>query len=165
MSLESKSCPAFLLHTQVSGTQPGSPGFCPQLSSRVLSKLLFYTALPGTLTVTKLSPHYGTIYKRDLIFMPEFQLLGPLPLCKACPEAGSHTAAARSLVVARCTEVAQTNMVISWPVCWLQVHASIKKLKRVLSATNQLENCLQSHISTYQFSGVGYETAQTVRRL
>lgn len=113
MPLESKSCPAFLLHTQVPGTQPGSPGFCLQLSFRPPSKLLFYAALPGIPAVTKLSPHYSTVYKRDLIFMPEYQLLGPLPLPKACAGAGSHTAAARHLVVRHCIEVAQTNMVIS----------------------------------------------------
>lgn len=112
MPLKSKSCPAFLPHTQVPGTQPGSPGFCPQLSFRPPSKLLFYTAQPGTPTVTKLSPHYSTVYKCDLIFMPEYQLLGPLPLHKACARAGSHTAAARNLVVRHYIEVTQTNMVI-----------------------------------------------------
>jgi len=101
---ESKSCPAFLLHTQV----PGSSGFCPQLSFRPPSELLFYTALPGTPTVTKLSPHYSTSYKRDLVFMPEYLRLGPLPLHKACTGAGSHAAAARNLAVRHCT-----NMVIS----------------------------------------------------
>lgn len=117
MPLESKSCPDFLPHTQVPGTQPGSPGFCPQPSFRPPSKLLFYTALPGTPTVTKLSPHYSTVYKRDLIFMPEYQLLGLLPLHKACVGEGSHTAAARNLVVRHCTEVGQTNMVITRSVC------------------------------------------------
>lgn len=111
--LESKSCPAFLLYTQVPGTQPGSPGFCLQLSFRPPSELLFFTALPGTPTVTKLSSHYSTIYKRDLIFMPEHQLVGSLPLHNAHAGAGSHTAAARNLVVRHYIEVPQTNLVIS----------------------------------------------------
>lgn len=59
--LESKSCPAFLLYTQVPGAQPGRPGLCPQPSFRPPSKLLFYTVWPGTPTVTKLRPHYGTV--------------------------------------------------------------------------------------------------------
>lgn len=45
----------------------------------------------------------------------------------------------------------------------MQVHASIKKLKTVLSAIKQLENCLQPRITTNQFSGVGYETADSKR--
>lgn len=165
MPLESKSHPAVLLYTQVPGTKPGSPGFCLQLSFRPPSKLLFYIALPGTPTVTKLSPHYSTVYKRDPIFMPEYQLLGPLTLPKARTGSGSHTAAPRNLVVKHCIESAQTNMVVSWPVCWMQLHASIKKLKPLLSAIKQLENCLQPRIITSQFSGTGYETAQTARGL
>lgn len=113
MPLESKSCPAFLLHTQVPGTQPGSPSFCLQLSFRPPSKFLFYTALPGTPTVPKLSPHYSTVYKCDLIFMPEYELLGPLPLCKACAGTGSRAAAAGNLADWHCVEAAQTNMAIS----------------------------------------------------
>lgn len=113
MPPESKSCPAFLLDTQVPGTQPGSSDFCLQLSFRPPSKFLFYTALPGTPTVPKLSPHYSTIYKRDLIFMPEYQLLGALPLRKACAGTGSHAAAAGSPADWHCTEVAQTNVAIS----------------------------------------------------
>lgn len=113
MPLESKSCPAFLLHTQVPGTQPGSPGFCLQLSFRPPSKFLFYTALPGTPTVPKFSPHYSTVYKRDLIFMPEYQLLGPLPLRKACAGTGSHAAAAGNLGDWHCIEIAQTSIAVS----------------------------------------------------
>lgn len=86
-------------------------------SFRPPSKLLFYIALPGTPTVTKLSPHYSTVYKRDPIFMPEYQLLGPLTLPKARTGSGSHTAAPRNLVVRHCIESAQTNMVVSRPVC------------------------------------------------
>lgn len=126
MPLESISCPAFLLHTQVPGTQPGSPGFCLQLSFRPPSKFLFYTALPGTPTVPKLSPHYRTAYKRDLIFMPEHQLLGALPLHEACAGAGSHAAAAGNLADWHGMEAAQTNMAVNWPACWMQVHASTK---------------------------------------
>lgn len=132
MPLESKSCPAFLLHTQVPGTQPGSPGFCLQLSFRPPSKFLFYTALPGTPTVPKFRPHYSTVYKRDLIFMPEYQLLGPLPLRKACAGTGSHAAAAGNLGDWHCIEIAQTSIAVSWPACWMQVHASIK-FRSVLS--------------------------------
>lgn len=113
MPLESKSCPAFLLHTQVPGTQPRSAGFCLQLFFRPPSKSLFYIALPGTPTVPKLSPHYSTVYKRDLIFMPEYQLLGPLPPHKACAGTGLHAAAAGNPAGWHCTEVAQTNMAIS----------------------------------------------------
>lgn len=105
--LESKSCPTFLLYTQVPGAQPGRPGLCPQPSFRPPSKLLFYTAWPGTPTVTKLRPHYGTVEKRDLIFMLECQLLGPLPLHEACIGSQSHTAAAKRRMVSHCGEVAK----------------------------------------------------------
>ncbi|XP_026697198.1 INO80 complex subunit C [Athene cunicularia] len=126
------------------------------------SKLLFYEALPGTPTVTKLNPHYRTVYKHDLIFVPEYQLLGPVPLHKACAGTGSHTVAARNLVVRLCIEVAQRNVVISNST----LNASARKRKEAknsFTAIKQLENCLQPRITTNQFSGVGYETAQTKR--
>lgn len=47
----------------------------------------------------------------------------------------------------------------------MQAYATVKKLKLVLSAIKQLGNCLQPCVTTNQFSGVRYETAQTARGL
>lgn len=154
MPLESKSCPAFLLYIQVPGTQPGSPGFCLQLSFRPPSKLLFYTALPGTPTVPKLSPHYSTVYKRDLIFMPEYQLLGPLPLCKACAGTGSHAAA--NLGDWHCIEAAQTNSKLT---SMLKAGAHKHKAQKFSQSSSSLRT-VQHHIITNQFFRAQCETAQ-----